>query len=187
MFSTVRKEIVDMVQQLYWLKALKKDETKEKLNIYGVSVKDLNIYVTTDKDVIRGINRIPGPFFLLNNQQEDKRSHSSGSEMDFDDDYVLIDKKEFQQRIEVPQEKLDKEELIKNASVSKLIHADNNQVVTLENFKIKKVIDKGSFGKVFLVINTLDGKEYAMKRINKDILIEKGQILNTRTEKDILT
>ena len=25
-----------------------------------------------------------------------------------------------------------------------------------------------------------------MKRINKDILIEKGQILNTRTEKDIL-
>jgi hypothetical protein len=31
-----------------------------------------------------------------------------------------------------------------------------------------------------------DGKEYAMKRINKDILIEKGQILNTKTEKDIL-
>jgi len=26
-----------------------------------------------------------------------------------------------------------------------------------------------------------------MKRINKDILIEKGQIINTRTEKDILT
>jgi hypothetical protein len=25
-----------------------------------------------------------------------------------------------------------------------------------------------------------------MKRINKDILIEKGQIINTRTEKDIL-
>ena len=56
----------------------------------------------------------------------------------------------------------------------------------LEDFKIKKVIDKGSFGKVFHVINELDGKEYAMKRINKDILIEKGQILNTKTEKDIL-
>lgn len=38
-----------------------------------------------------------------------------------------------------------------------------------------------------MVVNTLDGKIYAMKRINKDILIEKGQILNTRTEKDILT
>jgi serum/glucocorticoid-regulated kinase 2 len=36
------------------------------------------------------------------------------------------------------------------------------------------------------VVNIHDGKEYAMKRINKDILIEKGQIINTRTEKDIL-
>jgi len=58
--------------------------------------------------------------------------------------------------------------------------------VTLEDFKIKKVIDKGSFGKVFHVINIRDGKEYAMKRINKDILIEKGQIVNTKTENDIL-
>lgn len=46
--------------------------------------------------------------------------------------------------------------------------------ISLEDFKIKKLIDKGSFGKVFLVVNTRDGKEYAMKRINKDILIEKG-------------
>ena len=44
----------------------------------------------------------------------------------------------------------------------------------LEDFKIKKLIDKGSFGKVYHVVNTKDGKEYAMKRINKDILIEKG-------------
>ena len=57
----------------------------------------------------------------------------------------------------------------------------------MNDFKIKKLIDKGSFGKVFLVINEKTGKEYAMKRINKDILIDKGQILNTRTEKDILT
>ena len=58
--------------------------------------------------------------------------------------------------------------------------------VKLEDFKIKKLIDKGSFGKVYLVVNIKDGKQYAMKRINKDILIEKGQIINTRTEKDIL-
>lgn len=56
----------------------------------------------------------------------------------------------------------------------------------LEDFKIKKVIDKGSFGKVFLVVHTKTGRELAMKRINKDILIEKGQIINTKTEKDIL-
>lgn len=44
---------------------------------------------------------------------------------------------------------------------------------TLEDFKIRKVIDKGSFGKVFLVVNQKNGKLYAMKRINKDILIDK--------------
>lgn len=63
---------------------------------------------------------------------------------------------------------------------------DKGTEISLEDFKIKKVIDKGSFGKVFLVVNIKDGKEYAMKRINKDVLIEKGQIINTRTEKDIL-
>jgi serine/threonine protein kinase len=52
--------------------------------------------------------------------------------------------------------------------------ADAQQQVKLEDFKIKKMIDKGSFGKVFHVVNMKDGQEYAMKRINKDILIEKG-------------
>jgi serine/threonine protein kinase len=48
--------------------------------------------------------------------------------------------------------------------------------VQLEDFNILKVIDKGSFGKVFLVELKSNGKLYAMKRIRKDILIEKGQI-----------
>ena len=43
----------------------------------------------------------------------------------------------------------------------------------LEDFKIIKVLDKGSFGKVFLVENKLDGRLFAMKRIRKDLLIEK--------------
>lgn len=45
------------------------------------------------------------------------------------------------------------------------------------------MIDKGSFGKVFLVVNKKNGKLYAMKRINKDILIDKQQIQNTKNEK----
>ena len=68
---------------------------------------------------------------------------------------------------------------------SQLLQGEEN--TTLNDFKIKRVLDKGSFGKVFLVVNTKTGTEYAMKRINKDVLIEKGQIINTKTEKDILT
>mmetsp|Transcript_8073 Transcript_8073/g.9208 ORF Transcript_8073/g.9208 Transcript_8073/m.9208 type:complete len:142 (-) Transcript_8073:636-1061(-) len=57
---------------------------------------------------------------------------------------------------------------------------------SLEDFEILKVIDKGSFGKVFLVRSKKNQKLYAMKRIRKDILIEKGQIQNTQNERDIL-
>lgn len=69
---------------------------------------------------------------------------------------------------------------MKNATKSQLLIGQalatngDKVVVKLEDFKIKRVIDKGSFGKVFLVVNTNDNKVYAMKRINKDILIEKG-------------
>ena len=71
------------------------------------------------------------------------------------------------------------EEKIKDAGgetqllIARLGLSHDEQVFKLEDFKIRKVIDKGSFGKVFLVVNQLNGKLYAMKRINKDILIDK--------------
>ena len=48
------------------------------------------------------------------------------------------------------------------------------------------MLNKGGFGKVFLVKNTLDNKFYAMKRIRKDLLIESGLIENTMNEKTVL-
>jgi len=63
--------------------------------------------------------------------------------------------------------------------------ADGEKIL-LDDFKIKRVIDKGSFGKVYLVVNQKTRTMYAMKRINKDILIEKKQITNIKNEKDIL-
>ena len=41
----------------------------------------------------------------------------------------------------------------------------------MEDFNVKKVIGKGSFGKVFLVEKRSDGLLFAMKSIRKDILI----------------
>ena len=63
---------------------------------------------------------------------------------------------------------------------------EKEYVPKLEDFKIIKVLDKGSFGKVFLVENKLNNRLYAMKRIRKDVLIEKKQIENTHNEKKIL-
>ena len=51
---------------------------------------------------------------------------------------------------------------------------DISEPASLTDFIIKKVIDKGSFGKVFLVQNSKTDKVYAMKRLNKDIVLQKN-------------
>ena len=51
---------------------MKCDPTKPKLAMYGVSLKLLGDYLTTEKDVIRHINRMPSSYFLLNNEKDKK-------------------------------------------------------------------------------------------------------------------
>ena len=62
----------------------------------------------------------------------------------------------------------------------------NVKNVKLEDFKILKVIGRGSFGKVCLVEYLPTHETYAMKSLKKDILIEQEQIENTLLEKEIL-
>lgn len=58
--------------------------------------------------------------------------------------------------------------------------------VKLEDFKVLKVIGRGSFGKVCLVEHIFTKEIYAMKGLKKDLLIEQEQINNTILEKEIL-
>lgn len=37
--------------------------------------------------------------------------------------------------------------------------------MTLDDFRVTRMIDKGSFGEVFLTVNLITNKKYAMKRI----------------------
>lgn len=60
----------------------------------------------------------------------------------------------------------------------KQLFSRNNQGAKLEDFKIKKMIGKGTFGKVFLVEQEGTGNLYAMKCIRKDIIIENEQMEN---------
>lgn len=93
-------------------------------------------------------------------------------------------------------EVIEEEEKKKNNDPSELLYAkdqgkpeeekSDGQPRSLEDFDILQVIDKGSFGKVFLVINKRNGKYYAMKRIRKDILLKKNQLENNRNEREIL-
>ena len=68
-----------------------------------------------------------------------------------------------------------------------MVGKDNDgSKVKLKDFKIKSIIDKGAFGKVFLVENAVDGRQYAMKRLNKDVILQKNQVENIKVEKEIL-
>lgn len=44
--------------------------------------------------------------------------------------------------------------------------------ITLSDFQIKKVIGRGSFGKVFLVQKKSDGSVFAMKSLRKDVILD---------------
>ena len=56
----------------------------------------------------------------------------------------------------------------------------------LNDFLIRSVIGKGSFGKVFLVEKKDTGKVFAMKSLRKDVILEYDQIESTLLEKEIL-
>lgn len=58
--------------------------------------------------------------------------------------------------------------------------------VGLQDFLIRKVIGRGSFGKVFLVEKKNSSEVYAMKSLRKDVIIDYDQVESTKLEKEIL-
>lgn len=58
--------------------------------------------------------------------------------------------------------------------------------VRLEDFVLKTVLGRGTFGKVYLAELRQTGQLYAIKSIRKDVLLEFDQVKNTKLEKDIL-
>mmetsp|Transcript_17482 Transcript_17482/g.53261 ORF Transcript_17482/g.53261 Transcript_17482/m.53261 type:complete len:493 (+) Transcript_17482:378-1856(+) len=54
------------------------------------------------------------------------------------------------------------------------------------DFKIIRVIGKGSFGKVFLVRQVSTGVIYAMKVLKKENIVKRNQVEHTKTERSVL-
>jgi serine/threonine protein kinase len=70
---------------------------------------------------------------------------------------------------------------------SKTLYAKGgDSSVSLQDFEIKKVIGRGSFGKVFLVMKKGTKNVYAMKSLRKDVIIDYDQVESTKLEKEIL-
>jgi serine/threonine protein kinase len=61
--------------------------------------------------------------------------------------------------------------------------------VTLKDFKLDKVIGRGSFGKVYLVQKNTGadrGEFYALKELKKQAIIERNQVEHTKAEREIM-
>jgi len=80
-----------------------------------------------------------------------------------------------------------KEEADRAASGEKVQKESRPPVkVTADDFQLLKVIGKGSFGKVMQVKKKDTGKIYAMKVLQKEAIINRNQVIHTRSEKSIL-
>ena len=67
-----------------------------------------------------------------------------------------------------------------------LFQHQGQELVQLEDFEIKKVLGRGSFGKVYLVQNINTKEVFAMKALRKDLLLERHLVNATIQEKKVL-
>ena len=92
MESEYRDEIIEVLFQAYWLKFNQKNPKAPLLNIFGISIKELKEFITTENDVIRRINRMPNEDYLMDVLGQKKEGDLLGkSQIGNDDDYNLED------------------------------------------------------------------------------------------------
>ena len=202
-----REEILDIIKKAH-IELLSKN-----CAIFGVTSKDLKPYTTTEGDMKKQFSRMTPPENrmitedLLSvdavKQATDgmaKVSVSSSSTKD-DEDYdqqqntrqaqrAANDNMTFEDEDEEDSkfngDEMDDKVRASMAGGGKNLFSRNEIDAKLEDFELRKLIGKGTFGKVFLVEHKTTGKLYAMKCIRKDIIIENEQMENIQLEKDIL-
>ena len=97
MVCEYRDEIVEVIQQVYWLKYNQKHPDAPSLKVFGVSAK-LQEFCTTEKDLQRSINRMPNDHYLVNGEKPDEKNAAGDAAYPDDDelddlfDFVIIDK-----------------------------------------------------------------------------------------------
>jgi len=137
--------------------------TNKNMPIYGVPHHFLKDFVTSKSDRKKNILRIPDEGFRL--KDEDVITGSPDPMKDLLNEIPNFQKTKAQSLYQ------------KDKSVKK---------VMLDEFKVIKIIGKGSYGRVYQAEMNSTGKIYAMKELRKDVLIDTDQIENTRIEKEIM-
>lgn len=148
-----------------------KKETNKDLMFAETSQKDLGFAVTSKKD---------------------KKSDPTFSKMPTVGLFTITKKDGTKSATPTPTQKTQNPSQAPNTNKSSAVTANVNTSkpvigdAKFEDFKVLKVLGRGTFGKVCLVQNNKNNLLYAMKSIKKDVLIDLDQIENTLQEKTIL-
>lgn len=155
----MREELFEQIKACFF------NMMNKNIPIFGIPAK-LKDYATSKKDIKGGLEKVPPDTYLLRNEDvyEPVRqaATSLGNSLEEDD-------------LPVP-----------GSNHRPTFAKKGDMDVSLSDFVIKKVIGRGSFGKVFLVQKKETNEVYAMKSLRKDVIIEYDQVESTRLEKDIL-
>ncbi len=151
-----REEIIQKIKEAY------KQACGKSMPIYGVPHHYLKDFVTTKSDRKKNLFKVPEELFRMKEEE---------SPAEPDPMKALLD--------EVPN-------FQKTKGTSLYQKNKTEKSVMLDEFKILKVLGRGSFGRVYLAEMISNGRLYAIKELRKDVLIDTDQIQNTRIEKEIM-
>ena len=156
--SKNRDLLLSQLAQIY------QSNTKKPLKICEVEQKSLKQFITSKKD---------------------KKKTTSYTKMD---QKFLIDTKIFiEKNSKVNEKELETEKKEKTKKVGTIFSTHKTvKNVTVDDFKIIKVIGRGSYGKVCLVEFKQTKELFAMKSLKKNVLLDEDQVESTLLEKNIL-
>lgn len=138
------------------LKAVYFTKMNQNLPIYDVP-DNMSKYATSKKDAKAGNQQLP-PDGMRNHDEDVYESWTSTNQSGRNDSFSS--------------QMTEGDEDLSKLSNTKSIYAKGGAQVDLNDFAIKKVIGRGSFGKVFLVQKKSDGQVYAMKSLRKDVILD---------------
>jgi hypothetical protein len=151
-------------------------------------------FTTSKKDIKKGISRIPLEMARLKSEDIEMSSSiqlkTEESKEDQEDySHQMDERTQSYARNDVPTFEFSDNtpDIIQGSRRSNTLYSKvRDDLITLDDFQIKKVIGQGSFGKVFMVQHKTTNKTYAMKSIRKDVVIDSEQLENLRLEKQIM-
>lgn len=146
----------------------------------------LKDYATSKKDMKKGVEIVPEENYRLRNEDTfAPQEKSFGSKSGSTASTISHDTQQLSSFQNDYPEGYSEATGFREASQTLYARAGDKKV-GLQDFLIKKVIGRGSFGKVFLVEKKGSKDVYAMKSLRKDVIIDYDQVESTKLEKDIL-